>query len=257
MWWDIYYNKKNYIYRYDASGNLAAVRRIRNGSSMLYYAVVSSRGDVEALYNGSGTMEARYIYDSWGRVIRVEDKDGKEITDPDRIGNGNPIRYRGYYYDAEMGWYYLGSRYYDPEVGRFINADTTEILNADEDLYDKNLYSYCDNNPVMRKDTGGSFWTIASGFGYIGQVIGNSTISDVSETISQVRCGNRDLEDIVLNAGKMAAVGAISVTIVLSFIDEYTAGLIGGIYVVFFGMLSLLSGLTMKRKSILFDESGL
>lgn len=59
---------------------------------------------------------------------------------------------------AESGLYYLQSRYYDPEVGRFINADTTDILEAKGDLYDKNLFAYCDNNPVMRVDYGGEFW---------------------------------------------------------------------------------------------------
>ena len=61
-------------------------------------------------------------------------------------------------YVADTGWYYLNSRYYDPEVKRFINADTTDILSATGNLYDKNLFAYCDNNPVMRVDVGGEFW---------------------------------------------------------------------------------------------------
>ena len=61
-------------------------------------------------------------------------------------------------YVADTGWYYLNSRYYDLEVKRFINADTTDILSATGNLYDKNLFAYCDNNPVMRVDVGGEFW---------------------------------------------------------------------------------------------------
>ena len=73
----------------------------------------------------------------------------------------NRIRYRGYYYDAETGLYYVSSRYYDPEVGRFISADTTDVLSVSSDLYDKNLYAYCDNNPVMREDIKGDYWETA------------------------------------------------------------------------------------------------
>ena len=60
-------------------------------------------------------------------------------------------------YVAETGWYYLNSRYYDPEVKRFINADTTDILSATGNLYDKNLFAYCFNNPVMLTDETGSW----------------------------------------------------------------------------------------------------
>ena len=142
-------------------------------------------------------------------------------------------------------------------IGRFISADTTDVLTASPtSLTNKNLYAYCDNNPVMRMDAGGEFWTIASGavigavisagiefgmqvatggkidvvniglaalggaasgalaatgLGYVGQAIGNAAISGVSEAISQVRSGNRDLGSIALNAGTMAAAGAASV----------------------------------------------
>ena len=71
----------------------------------------------------------------------------------------NPFRYRGYFYDIESGLYYLNSRYYDPEIGRFINADATGVIGATPmGLTDKNLFAYCDNNPVMRIDVDGQFW---------------------------------------------------------------------------------------------------
>ena len=63
----------------------------------------------------------------------------------------NPLRYRGYYYDAETGFYYVSSRYYDPEVGRFINADSVSMLGANGDFASLNLFAYCGNNPVSRK----------------------------------------------------------------------------------------------------------
>ena len=71
----------------------------------------------------------------------------------------NPFRYRGYYQDSETGFYYCGNRYYDPATGRFINADSTNtLMNTPMAYTDKNLYAYCDNNPVMRVDNGGEFW---------------------------------------------------------------------------------------------------
>lgn len=92
----------------------------------------------------------------------------------EHIGNVNPIRYKGYYYDAETGFYYVSSRYYDFELGRFINADTTSVLGIRRDLYNQNLYAYCDNNPIVRIDITGGFWeAILFGFamGYVGQYV--------------------------------------------------------------------------------------
>ena len=91
------------------------------------------------------------------------------------LGKDNPYRFKGYYYDEETGMYYLKSRYYQPEICRFISADTIEVLDCQGDLNDKNLYAYCDNNPVMRVDTGGQIWItlgIMAAGGGIGMVIG-------------------------------------------------------------------------------------
>ena len=95
-----------------------------------------------------------YTYDSWGNVTAIEgDQD---------LGKKNPLRYRGYYWDEETGLYYLASRYYDPEVGRFISIDDTSALGiASTRFTNKNLYAYCDNNPMVRKDKGGGFWETA------------------------------------------------------------------------------------------------
>ena len=98
------------------------------------------------------------------------------------LGQNNPIRYRGYYYDSDTGFYYVSSRYYDPEIGRFINADTTDILTATPmRLTDKNLFAYCDNNPVMRADHGGDFWHIVVGAA-VGALIGG-VVKAVSNAI--------------------------------------------------------------------------
>ena len=70
----------------------------------------------------------------------------------------NPFRYRGYYYDIETGLYYLNSRYYDPEIGRFISPDDISYLGANGDLISYNLYAYCSNNPVNYQDPTGLSW---------------------------------------------------------------------------------------------------
>ena len=96
-----------------------------------------------------------YEYDSLGNVTAIEgDQD---------LGKKNPLRYRGYYWDEETGLYYLASRYYDPEVGRFISADTIEVLKIQENFDDLNLYSYCNNNSVNYKDPNGNL-AIAAGY---------------------------------------------------------------------------------------------
>jgi RHS repeat-associated protein len=68
----------------------------------------------------------------------------------------NPFRYRGYYYDVDTGWYYLQSRYYNPEWGRFINADRD--VNANGDIIGFNMFAYCGNNPIMKTDFTGESW---------------------------------------------------------------------------------------------------
>ena len=83
------------------------------------------------------------------------------------IGNINPIRYHGYYYDSETGFYYLQSRYYDPETCRFINADDPEMIPATQkSLLNKDLFAYCENNPIANIDPFGYFvvkrWMIST-----------------------------------------------------------------------------------------------
>ena len=82
-----------------------------------------------------------YIYDAWGNHA-VLDANGNDLTDSSHIGNRNPIRYRGYFYDVETGLYYLQTRYYDPEVGRFVTIDGIEYLDP-ETINGLNLYAYC------------------------------------------------------------------------------------------------------------------
>ena len=109
-------------------------------------------GDVTGLVDRSNQVVVRYQYNSWGKVTSTQDTSGVSLA------TRNPFRYRKYVYDPETGLYCLGSRYYDPEVGRFVNADDTDVIFAKpQELGSKNLYAYCDNNPVAREDYAGEF----------------------------------------------------------------------------------------------------
>ena len=105
-------------------------------------------GDITEIYSSSGELAASYVYDAFGAILGASNHNGYNIV------NVNPIRYRSYYYDKETGLYYLNSRYYDPETGRFISPDSLDYLDP-ETLGGINLYSYCNNNPVMFADPRG------------------------------------------------------------------------------------------------------
>lgn len=117
------------------------------------------------------------------------------------IANVNPFRYRGYYYDTETGLYYLNSRYYDPEVGRFINADDVQYLGENGDFVNYNLFAYCANNPVDCADFEGDFWNIV-----IGAVIG-AAVSLVTSIVTEVIEGDFELKDLA-NIAVSTAIGA-------------------------------------------------
>ena len=135
---------------YDAEGKPFLLRL--NGKTDYFY-LYNGLGDVVGLIDSSNKVVVRYQYNSWGKVTSSEDTSGVSLA------TLNPFCYRKYVYDSETGLYCLGSRYYDPEVGRFVNADDTDVIFAKpQELYHKNLYVYCYNNPVVRRDIQGYFW---------------------------------------------------------------------------------------------------
>ena len=116
-------------------------------------------GDIIGIYDANNTCVAKYVYDAWGNH-KVLNPDGTENTSSTFIGNVNPIRYRGYYYDVETGLYYCNSRYYSPELCRLISPDSFDYLDP-ESIHGLNLYAYCYNNPINNYDPTGHFpWLI-------------------------------------------------------------------------------------------------
>ncbi len=137
---------------YDENNQPYAMRY--NGT--VYYYMLNVQGDVVGLLNSSGAIAAKYTYDPWGKVT-VQNPSGTTNVSSSFIGNINPLRYRGYYYDTETGFYYLQTRYYDPAICRFINADT--YTTTDETgLLSTNMFAYCENNPVIGVDYSGDIF---------------------------------------------------------------------------------------------------
>ena len=145
-----------YFY-YDETGIAAFVYRSAEHptDNGLYYYIRNPQGDILGIVDRTGTLIARYDYSAYGEyrwVWTPEEVSTELFRKNSRIINANPFQYRGYYYDEETGLYYCQSRYYDPEVGRWLNADG--IINSISFL-GYNLYTYCLNNPVNLIDTNG------------------------------------------------------------------------------------------------------
>ena len=129
---------------YDASGKPFALKYSTNGTSFqTYYYVLNLQGDVVKLIQANGHVVAQYTYDAWGNV-----------SSSGRLAEINPLRYRGYYYDSETGFYYLQSRYYDPVNRRFINADS--YASTGQGFIGTNMFAYCNNSPILFVDHDGN-----------------------------------------------------------------------------------------------------
>ena len=142
---------------YDSTGKRVG---FANGT-MLFYYLYNLQGDVIAIVRATtGQIVAKYSYDAWGKCT-VTNATGYAV------GDKNPFRYRGYYYDTETGLYYLNSRYYNPEFGRFISADGQ--LNSS--ILGYNLFAYCENNPICFKDPTGRSLVIAAAASALGEIL--------------------------------------------------------------------------------------
>ena len=131
---------------YDAQSHPIKVES--NGA--IYTYVYNAQGDIVGLLDNDGVFVVEYKYDVWGRRLSVV---GSLAA---TLGARNPFRYRGYIYDEETGFYYVSSRYYDPEIGRWINADGQ--FTTGSDLTGLNPFAYCGNNSVNRIDSAGKAW---------------------------------------------------------------------------------------------------
>ena len=157
---------------YDSAGQVVSLGYKASASSeeVFYFVSRNLQGDIVSIYKSAdSSLVGTYTYDSWGKLVdpavfpvgtTVSGGTGISLASfkGDQIGimMMNPFRYRGYYYDNETGVYYLQSRYYDPEVKRFINADG--LVSTGTGVSGHNMYAYCENNPVLRSDSNGYSW---------------------------------------------------------------------------------------------------
>ena len=167
--------EKSLLFSYDANGQAISVNY--NGTE--YYYLRNGQNDIVGLMDGSGVRVVEYIYDAWGKLISTT---GTLAT---TLGADNPFRYRGYYHDTETGLYYLTTRYYDPEVCRFISADV--YMSTGQGVLGGNMWAYCLNNPLIYEDSQGKIGilgtlligtAIGAAFGFIGNCITNLIAGD-------------------------------------------------------------------------------
>lgn len=207
---------------YDQQGNRVGMA---DGNNHFYYYIYNVQGDVIALADAStGKLAATYTYDAWGKIVKINGQNPEDVASTN-IANINPFRYRGYYYDTETKLYYLQSRYYDPEVGRFINADafaSTDISG----VLSTNMFAYCENRPTVGSDPTGEWVHVA-----VGAVIGGLSSYLMSRALGES-------QEMALKAGLMgAASGAVSallpgagpaIDIAFNSVDTIISGIMAG-----------------------------
>jgi len=167
---------------YDEDGNFIEGAEY----SGIYYYVVNPQGDVIGLLDEDGNLVVEYVYDAWGAVREVHASGYYSY-----LARYNPLRYRGYVYDVETGLYYLQSRYYNPEMGRFINADGV-VSGVGGQVLGYNMFAYCFNNPVNMDDSSGNWpswntiWKAAAIVATVVAVVAVATVAVVTLPVSSI-----------------------------------------------------------------------
>ena len=191
---------------YDNTGKPYAMQV--NGTT--YYYVTNLQGDVMGLVDTSGNSVASYTYDPYGKVL----------TATGTLAEKNPLRYRGYYYDSESGLYYLLSRYYDPAVRRFVNADS--YASTGQGIVGYNMFSYCSNGPIIRSDPGGNF-------GILGIIAVGAVVGGLLGVFSAATTGG-DILESAIEGCLTGAVGSVF-SIVLGGFAAFGAAFVSGIII--------------------------
>ena len=204
-----------------------------NGVEYIYERNI--QGDVLRIYRKDNlTLVAEYQYDAYGNH-KVINHTG------DNIGDINPFRYRGYYFDVETGWYYLNTRYYSPAMGRFISPDELSILDETRSqINGLNLYMYCGNNPVMNVDQSGRFIVSITALiiGAIAGAVISAGVNVVSQGI-QKGWNNINIGEVLfsaaigaiggaIGASSIGVVGQIGANALLSMVESAGTDLING-----------------------------
>ena len=200
-------------FTYDSNGNLikqsngleflydhTGVFAVKYGTQTYFYRKDAQSNIVELL-DSNGAVVVKYKYDAWGNCVIDASTTNTELA------NLNPFRYRSYYYDTETNLYFLKTRYYDPEIGRFMTIDDISYLDPDS-INGLNLYAYCGNNPVMNIDPIGKAFLSALIISIIIGAVISGAISGVTAYNEGVR-GIGLIGSILGGAIMGAAMGAI------------------------------------------------
>lgn len=219
-------DNKEIRYFYDETG-IVGFAYYDGYSNNTYRYAKNPFNQIIGIYSDSGERIATYIYDAWGNH-KVLDANGDIDIDMSSVGNVNPIRYKGYYYDVETGLYYLLTRYYDPSIMQFISPDEFQYLNQDN-ISGYHLYAYCNNNPVMLMDEDGHLAISLAMLGLIAGALIGATIGGVITYNKMKNEGKEGWELFGLTAlGALggAVVGGIIGYVAGSVITEFT-GIVG------------------------------
>ncbi len=196
-----YFTENNKIIFEQTGNNMVYYIRDEEGSligfkynNTLYYYIKNMQEDIIGITDSNYNLVCSYEYDSWGKLISIKDNNGNIITNTSHIGYINPFRYRSYYYDNETKLYYLNSRYYNPEWGRFINAD--RFISTDTGIIGFNMYAYCNNEPISRKDYSGSFFGLVFGMFAVtaGIILGAEIIDNNNK--KQNKKAKKEIEEV-------------------------------------------------------------
>ena len=178
------------LFLYDETGKAYGFVKKNVSTEETYYYEFNLQGDIIGIIDSTGTKVVEYTYDVWGNILSVTG------TLADTIGQKNPLRYRGYYYDDETGFYLTGTRYYDPEIGRFLNADS--VMAGIGEVQGYNLFAYCMNNPISMSDPTGNWpkWV-----GSIGSAI-KSAVSTAVKYAKKVKDSISEVCGVSINVDK-------------------------------------------------------
>ncbi len=217
-------------YIYNERGLLVGFEHL----SKVYYYVRDLLGIITEVVDENGSVMVSYKYDAWGKSI-------DKTVNNSSIDSANHFVYKGYYLDNETEWYYLKSRYYNPNLSRFIVSDSIKNTGV-EDLFEANLYVYCQNNPIFQIDEGGElskFWKITIAVGVVtalavgaifagplltGALIGAAVGGGMSVGSQLITTGDVNLGQFALDVG----IGALSGLTGASGVSKLTATAIGG-----------------------------
>jgi len=204
------------MYTYDYDGTLISfnydsdIHDTYVGSE--YFYIRNQMGDITHISNSSGVVVVHYLYDAYGNIVDIDYASGYAA-----IAEANPYRYRGYRYDSETNLYYLNSRYYNPQIGRFMNSD--KVFCQFSSIASTNVYVYVNNNPINFQDEDGEFWHLIGGF-IVGAAIG-ATCQIISNLIS----GN-EWSDGVATA---ALVGGVTGLMTAAGVGSLAIGIVAGL----------------------------